>query len=217
MSALPSTSDPAEGLIRSLRQQPLLIVLRPDQDDLQTSFPLSRLCRRLDQLVEAGVRHVELAWMSDPRWSDLALKLWDRHPDLKLGAASITQESALDLVAQLGFSYAMSPLFDRSLQRRAQELGSLLVPGVMTPSEIRQAADCGCRLVKLFPASVLGLTFQRQIAVPMGTVPFLIAAGGLRAVDLSPWLEAGYDAIALGRTVFENDGLDPSLAAWLRT
>jgi 2-dehydro-3-deoxyphosphogluconate aldolase/(4S)-4-hydroxy-2-oxoglutarate aldolase len=106
-------------------------------------------------------------------------------------------------------------LLHGALQQMAKQLGFLLVPGVMTPSEIRAASDLGCRLVKLFPASVLGRGFYRQIAAPMGSLPFVIAAGGLRAGDLYSWLEAGYDAIALGRTVFENDGVDPSLAAWI--
>ena len=215
MSALPNTSDRSERLIRSLRVQPLLVVLRPDANDFQSALPHTRLCRQLDQLAEAGVLHVELAWTADPGWADLVMDLKCRHPQLQLGAASITELSALEQVAELDISYAMSPLLDPALQDRAVALDCLLVPGVMTPSEIRQAAKLGCRLVKLFPASVLGCAFRQQIAVPMGALPFLIAAGGLRAKDLSPWLCAGYDAIALGRTVFEDDQLDPLLAAWL--
>jgi len=215
MSVLPNTSETDEGLIRSLRVQPLLVVLRPESRDLEQVFSSTRLCRQLDQLVEAGVKHVEIAWIDHPRWRDLVMAARSRHLHLSLGAASITQLSALQQVTELGFSYAMSPLLDRELQQRAKQLDFLLVPGVMTPSEIRHACDLGCRLVKLFPASVLGRGFYRQIAAPMGNLPFMIAAGGLRAGDLYSWLEAGYDAIALGRTVFENDGFDPSLAAWI--
>ena len=215
MSVLPNTSETDLGLIRSLRIQPLLVVLRPDGIDLEAVFFTTRLCRQLDQLVEAGVQHVEIAWIDHPRWPDLVIAARSRHPFLSLGAASITQQSALQKVAELGFSYAMSPLLDRELQQRAKQLDFLLVPGVMSPSEIRQACDLGCRLVKLFPASVLGRSFYRQIAAPMGNLPFMIAAGGLRAGDLYSWLDAGYDAIALGRTVFENKDFDPSLAAWI--
>ena len=215
MSVLPNTSETDEGLIRSLRIQPLLVVLRPESRDLEQVFSSTRLCLQLDLLVEAGVQHVEIAWIEHPRWCDLVMAARSRHLHLSLGAASITQLSALQQVTELGFSYAMSPLLDSGLQQRAKQLDFLLVPGVMTPSEIRHACDLGCRLVKLFPASVLGHSFYRQIAAPMGNLPFMIAAGGLRAGDLYSWLEAGYDAIALGRTVFENDGFDPSLAAWI--
>ena len=215
MSVLPNTSETDEGLIRSLRIQPLLVVLRPESRDLEQVFSSTRLCRQLDLLVEAGVQHVEIAWIEHPCWCDLVMAARSRHLHLSLGAASITQLSALQQVTELGFSYAMSPLLDRELQQRAKQLDFLLVPGVMSPSEIRQACDLGCRLVKLFPASVLGRSFYRQIAAPMGNLPFMIAAGGLRAGDLYSWLDAGYDAIALGRTVFENKDFDPSLAAWI--
>ena len=208
-------TDAEEGLIRSLRIQPLLVVLRPELADLGAVFSSTRLCRQLDQLAEAGVQHVEIAWVDHPRWMDLVMAAKTRHATLSIGVASITQQSALQQVSDLGVSYAMSPLLNAALQETAKRLGFLLVPGVMTPSEIRQASDLGCRLVKLFPANVLGRGFHRQIAAPMGSLPFVIAAGGLRAADLFSWLEVGYDAIALGRTVFENDGLDPALTAWI--
>ena len=73
MSGLLNTSEPEKGLIRSLRIQPLLVVLRPDPADLEDVFPTTRLCRQLDQLVEAGVQHVEIAWCDHPRWADLVI------------------------------------------------------------------------------------------------------------------------------------------------
>ena len=36
----------------------------------------------------------------------------------------------------------------------------------MTPGEMEQSLELGCRWVKLFPASMLGLDFIRAIAAP---------------------------------------------------
>jgi 2-dehydro-3-deoxyphosphogluconate aldolase/(4S)-4-hydroxy-2-oxoglutarate aldolase len=85
----------------------------------------------------------------------------------------------------------------------------------MTPTEIRQALVLGCHLVKLFPALVLGLDYHRQISAPMGDLPFMIAAGGLTVADLDPWLSAGYDAIALGRSVLNTTAAVDDLRHWL--
>jgi len=122
MSVLPNTSETDLGLIRSLRIQPLLVVLRPERIDLEAVFPTTRLCRQLDQLVEAGVQHVEIAWIEHPRWRDLVIEARSRHPRLSLGAASITQQSALQQVAELGFSYAMSPLLVGSCSNERSSL-----------------------------------------------------------------------------------------------
>ena len=73
-----------------------------------------------------------------------------------------------------------------------------------------------CQLVKLFPASVLGMNYWRQIEAPLEPLPFVIAAGGLTVSDLTPWLAAGYNSVALGRGLIKQGRLDPALNAWLK-
>ena len=41
----------------------------------------------------------------------------------------------------------------------------------------------------------------------MEALPFVIAAGGLTASDLNPWLDAG-DVIAIGRVIVQQGELD---------
>ena len=173
------------------------------------------MCHRLDQLVDLGVRHIEIAWMDHLRWSDLIATIRLRHPTLQLGVASVTSQRGLQAVIDLDLPYAMSPLLDQGLVSMAHQHNCCLVPGVMTPTEIRQALVLGCHLVKLFPALVLGLDYHRQISAPMGDLPFMIAAGGLTVADLDPWLSAGYDAIALGRGVLNTTAAVDDLRHWL--
>ena len=215
MYELLSTSDRQQWLMASLRRQPLIIVLRPKESDLLGPFLQSLLCHRLDQLVDLGVRHIEIAWMDHLRWSDLIATIRLRHPTLQLGVASVTSQRGLQAVIDLDLPYAMSPLLDQGLVSMAHQHNCCLVPGVMTPTEIRQAMVLGCHLVKLFPAVVLGLDYRRQISAPMGDLPFMIAAGGLSVADLDPWLSAGYDAIALGRGVLSTTPAVADLRSWL--
>ncbi|QNJ30794.1 2-keto-3-deoxy-6-phosphogluconate aldolase [Synechococcus sp. PROS-9-1] len=215
MYELLSTSDRQQWLMASLRRQPLIIVLRPKESDLLGPFLQSLLCHRLDQLVDLGVRHIEIAWMDHLRWSDLIATIRLRHPTVQLGVASVTSQRGLQAVIDLDLPYAMSPLLDQGLVSMAHQHNCCLVPGVMTPTEIRQALVLGCHLVKLFPALVLGLDYHRQISAPMGDLPFMIAAGGLTVADLDPWLSAGYDAIALGRGVLNTTAAVDDLRHWL--
>ena len=215
MYELLSTSDRQQWLMASLRRQPLILVLRPKESDLFGPFLQSLLCQRLDQLVDLGVHHIEIAWMDHSRWSDLIAAIRLRHPTLQLGVASVTSQRGLQAVIDLDLPYAMSPLLDQALVSMAHQHNCCLVPGVMTPTEIRQAMVLGCHLVKLFPAVVLGLDYRRQISAPMGDLPFMIAAGGLRVADLDLWLSAGYDAIALGRGVLSTTDAVADLRNWL--
>ena len=136
--------------------------------------------------------------------------------DIALGAASVTNHMALECVAALQLGYAMTPTWNPSLQLYAKSLKQLLVPGVFSPTEIQEAKSFGCQLIKLFPASTLGIKYIHNLKEPIGSIPFIIAAGGLRVEDLNPWLKEGYGAIALGRELIQQKAVDPSLKKWLR-
>ena len=215
MYELLSTSDRQQWLMASLVRQPLIVVLLPKESDLLGPFLQSLLCQRVDQLVELGLHHLEIAWVDHPRWSALITAICLRHPSIQLGVASVTSQRGLQAVIDLDLPYAMSPLLDHGLVSMAQQHNCCLVPGVMTPTEIRQAVVLGCHVVKLFPAVVLGRDYYRQISAPLGDLPFMIAAGGLTVSDLDSWLSAGYDAIALGRGVLSTTNAIADLSRWL--
>ncbi|BEV35643.1 bifunctional 4-hydroxy-2-oxoglutarate aldolase/2-dehydro-3-deoxy-phosphogluconate aldolase [Synechococcus sp. M16CYN] len=201
-----------EALIASLRSQPLLLVVRPAIKDLTGS---SNLLIQLHDLHEAGLRHIELAWSSHSGWIPWVKQVRQCCPRFQLAAASITAPMALFDLQTLDFAYAMSPCWDPTLVSLARDQGILLVPGVFSPTEVHQAVSFGCRLVKLFPAITLGISYWNRLAAPLGSLPFVIAAGGLTAHDLSNWLSAGYDAVALGHQTVGSDGVDPKLFTWL--
>jgi len=95
----------------------------------------------------------------------------------------------------------VSPVFAPELCHAAGR-DLVLVPGVMTPTEIWRARALGCRLVKLFPAAMLGPHYWRRLSAPLGApLPFCIAAGGLGVADVLPWRAAGVDAVALGASL----------------
>lgn len=181
----------AERLIQSLRGQPLLIVLRPAQ-------PLAAV-PVLERLQALGLRHVEIAWQPQPLWVEQMAELVRRFRDLELGAASICEPQGVVDAATAGCRYAVSPVLDSELQQTALSHDLVLVPGVMTPSEVHRARRMGCGIVKLYPAVSVGRDHWRRLREPLGpSLPFCIAAGGLRSEDVLPWLAAGVDAVALG-------------------
>ncbi len=170
----------------------------------------------VEQLNSLGVHHVEIAWSPHPGWTSLMKELQQSFGSISLGAASITNPKSLELVANLGLAYAMTPIWDVELLRQAQNLKQVLIPGVFSPTEIYQASQFGCRLVKLFPASILGIEYLNQLQVPLGSTPFIIAAGGMKISDINPWLKKGFGAIAIGRELTQQEPLRPSLESWLK-
>jgi 2-dehydro-3-deoxyphosphogluconate aldolase/(4S)-4-hydroxy-2-oxoglutarate aldolase len=165
---------------------------------LRSSSPLQAE-PQLEHLRRLGVRHVEIAWQAGPLWVEEMAALLGRFPDLELGAASVCEIEAVDAAATAGCRYAVSPVLDPALLGAAAERDLVLVPGVMTASEVLSARRLGCAIVKLFPAVSVGIDHWRRLLEPLGRpLPFCIAAGGLGPADVVPWLAAGVDAVALG-------------------
>jgi 2-dehydro-3-deoxyphosphogluconate aldolase / (4S)-4-hydroxy-2-oxoglutarate aldolase len=201
----------ADPLIHSLRRQPLLVVLRPGQ-------PLHAI-PMLERLQSLGVIHVEIAWQPQVGWAEQMAQLLLRFPRLELGVASVCDPRGVADAADAGCRYVVSPVLDPELLQEALRRGLLLVPGVMTASEVHRARQLGCRIVKLFPAVSVGRDHWRRLRDPLGApLPFCIAAGGLTPADVQPWLAAGVDAVALGSGVGDPEatGLWPELLAALR-
>ncbi|KKZ13015.1 MAG: hypothetical protein TH68_07180 [Candidatus Synechococcus spongiarum 142] len=187
------SADPA-GLAAGLVRQPLLAVLRP-------RYP-QRVLAEVELLQAVGWRHVELAWTT-PWLPKLIPMLRERYPQVNLGAASVTTAQQLDQVAAAGLSYGFMPIWQPELLLYARKLGITLVPGVFTPTEVHQARHHGCTMVKLFPATVLGLHYWSQLRAPLGPLPTCIAAGGLGTETALQWLQMGaVDAVALGQKLF---------------
>jgi 2-dehydro-3-deoxyphosphogluconate aldolase/(4S)-4-hydroxy-2-oxoglutarate aldolase len=190
-------------LIRGLRRQPLLAVLRPQ------SLPQARL--QLEQLHQAGLCHVELAVDPKPGWVAMARELVEAFPELRLGAASVRCSAGLEAALQAGLGYVVSPILDRALLDQAAAAAITMIPGVFSPSEIATAVRWGAPAVKLYPAAILGPGYWQALAGPLHPLPFCIAAGGLAPRDAGAWYEAGVDAVAFGSCLFRDDRLEPAL------
>ena len=207
-----------EAIIASLQRQPFLLVVRPKLDDPLNS---QRLLDQLKVLHDAGLCHVEVAWSSHAGWRRFVREIQGCCPRFHVGAASVVAMEALPDLKALDLAYAMAPCWDPALVSAARDQGQLLIPGVLSPSEVQQTVAFGCRVVKLFPAVTVGVEYWKRLEAPLGPLPFVVAAGGLTTNDLSDWLGAGHDAVALGRRAIGDHGfgdqcVDPELLGWLK-
>ncbi len=207
-------NEKQDKLISSLTSQPLVIVLRISQVDLENQF-FDPLINTINKLILLGINNIEIAWSPNKNWSILIKELQKKFKGISFGAASVSSTSALELIAKLNFSYAMTPYWDLKLQHKAKQLGQLLVPGVLALKEIEEAVDFGFRIIKLFPASTLGIQYLQKIQSSINPSPFVIAAGGMKVNDLNNWILKGFSAIALGRELIKDNQIDPLLEKWL--
>ncbi len=204
-----------KGLIESLNQQPLIIVIRLEKDFFIIPEKKNLLLANIQNLSEYGVRHIEIGWDSNSEWIKLISEIQSSFQEINIGAASINCEQALNSILKLDLQYSMTPFFNKHLQQKAKETNQLLIPGISNTKDLKEAIQMGYKVLKIYPASKLGIDFLNNIQDVYKENLFLIGAGGLKSKDLEKLLKNGYNAIALGRSLI-NQRIDHEIDMWLR-
>ena len=105
-------------LISSLISQPLIILLRISQDNLDKLY-FEDIFYLINSLISCEIKNIEIAWSSHPNWVPFIKELKKQFPDISFGAASLTDPRSLEAIAELDFKFSMSPFWDLKLQLRA--------------------------------------------------------------------------------------------------
>jgi 2-dehydro-3-deoxyphosphogluconate aldolase/(4S)-4-hydroxy-2-oxoglutarate aldolase len=171
--------------IERIRAERLVAILRrlPDVDT------------RVSALADAGFGVVEIT-LDDPD-APAAIERARLRGDVTVLAGTVRRADQVDLAATAGAEAVVSPAFVREVVERAAELGVPAVPGALTPTEVEAAWRAGAALVKLFPGSVGGPAYVRELLAPLADIPLLVT-GGIDSRNARAFLDAGAIAVGAG-------------------
>lgn len=129
----------------------------------------------------------------------LKLETRDEMPGLILGAGTIRTTEEAHRFAGIGADFLVSPCFDPWIASLAADLKLLWIPGCMTPTEIHTAWKQGIRLIKLFPAAILGPVFIKAVKEVYPELIFMPSGGvKLEEENLQAWFDSGASLVAMG-------------------
>lgn len=119
-----------------------------------------------DALLEGGVNVMELT-LRTPSALDALRIVTKERPEMIVGAGTVLTYDQLKAAQDAGASFAVAPGFNERIVKAAIDANFNFAPGVMTPSEIEGAVWLGCKLLKYFPAGVMGgLKAIKTLAAP---------------------------------------------------
>ena len=203
------------NLIKSLKVQPLIVVIRLENDFFDIPSKRERLLLNINNLYNFGIKHIEIGWDSNPEWVNLVSEVKNNFKSLNVGAASINSIQSLHSILKLDLNYSMSPSFNQEIHIKAIEYNQLVIPGISNIENFKKAVNLGYKIIKIFPASKLGIEFLKKLQDLKEIDVFFIAAGGMKSSDLKEWLKNGYNALAIGKEL-NNHLTDRDLKIWLK-
>ena len=167
----------------------LIVVIRGERADQYAPV--------LETLAGAGIRSVELTLSTPGTLDDLPSLLESFGERLDIGVGTVTAPEDLRTAAERGARYIVTPITRADLLEAADEVGIPIVPGGLTPSELHAGWAAGAAAVKVFPASVVGPGYVKDLRGPFPGIR-VIPSGGVDLEAARAWLQAGAEAVSVG-------------------
>ena len=203
------------NLIKSLRIQPLIVVIRLEHNFFNLSQKKENLLFKIEKLTNFGIKNIEIGWDSNPEWVNLILEIKKKFKSINIGVASISSRQSLETILSLDLNYSMSPFFNKEIHIKAIKYNQLVIPGISNIENFKEAINLGYKIIKIFPASKLGINFLNELQDLKTKDTFFIGAGGIKSKSLKKLLKSGYDALVIGREL-RNQTPDKDLEIWLK-
>lgn len=120
-----------------------------------------------------------------------------------IGAGTVTDPHEVEQVAKAGGNLIVSPHIDVDIIAKAKQFGIDSYPGIFTATEAFTAIKAGATGLKLFPASLLGVSGVKALkAVLPSSIP-LYAVGGVGAEDFANYAKIGITGFGLGSQLYQ--------------
>ena len=118
-------------------------------DDTEAALPLA------DALLDGGLPIAEVTFRT-PAAATVIRILTEKRPELLVGAGTVlTAQNVADAIAS-GAKFGVAPGCNPGTLDIANDNHWPFIPGVCTASEIEAALQANCRILKFFPAGIMG-------------------------------------------------------------
>ncbi|SHJ14531.1 2-dehydro-3-deoxyphosphogluconate aldolase / (4S)-4-hydroxy-2-oxoglutarate aldolase [Arenibacter nanhaiticus] len=131
-------------------------------------------------------------------------------PEMAVGVGSITDAAAASLYMQMGANFIVTPSLREDIAVVCNRRKVLWSPGCGSLTEINNAEEMGCEIVKLFPGANYGANFVKAIKGPQPWTSVMPTGGvTLEKENLKAWFDAGVTCVGMGsnlisKTILEN-------------
>ena len=184
-----------EQVIQAIKDEKVIAIVRGM--DIQQTVNIAKA------LYEGGVKLIEVTFNQKcpekfHETTDAIKAIREAMGDKMLvGAGTVTSVELVEMAAEAGALYMISPDMDEAVIRRTRELGLVSIPGAYTATEAKKAYNAGADFVKLFPCVGDAPAYVKALCAPFNHIPFL-AVGGVNADNVAEFIKAGAKGVGVG-------------------
>ncbi len=152
-------------------------------------------------LREGGVVSIEVT-MTVPGALKVIEQATSQMQDTIVGVGSVLDPETARCAILAGAEYVVSPTLNLDVIQMARRYGKVVMPGGFTPTEILTAWQAGADVVKVFPASVGGPSYFKDVRGPLPQVR-MMPTGGVDIRTTPEFIRAGACAVGAGSAMVD--------------
>ena len=165
-------------------------------DDLTNAVPLT------EALVAGGVSAVEFTFTNRLAARAVELVASEIGARVLVGAGSVLDPETARVAILSGAEFVVTPTLKPATIEMCTRYGVPVVAGGLTPTELLSATEAGARFVKIFPASLGGPGYLKDLLGPLPHLK-LVPTGGIGADNAAAYIQAGACAVAVGSNLVD--------------
>ena len=187
-----------EQIINAVNNEKLIVIVR--------GVAREKLIPMTEAMYKGGVRLLEITYSANGSTPDSEtadrIKMLAEHfkGRMFIGAGTVLTEKQVELTAEAGGTFIISPDTNESVIKKTRELGLVSMPGSLTPTEIQTAHRAGADFVKLFPIDAFGKTYIKAVKAPLSHIKML-AVGGVELDNIAEYKEIGVSGFGIGGSI----------------
>lgn len=160
-------------------------------DDLQEAVPLARA------LGAGGIDTLEFTYTNRAAGGAIAAVREALGDAAFVGAGSVLDEQTARAAILAGAQFVVTPTLRPATIATCRRYSVPILCGALTPTEMLTAWEAGANFVKVFPASLGGPAYLKDVLAPLPQLK-LIPTGGVGLDNAADFLWAGAAALAVG-------------------
>lgn len=149
------------------------------------------------QAFQGGIRSLEITFSTPGAEDAIAELVQTGDPNMVVGAGTVLDAETARIAIMKGARYIVSPHFNKDIATVCNRYAIPYLPGCGSVTEIMQALESGVDVVKLFPGSLMGPGFLKDVKGPIPHVE-LMPSGGVSIDNLDKWVNNGAFAVGVG-------------------
>ena len=190
-----------------LNVQSFILLARPKDIVYESNQAKKKFIQDLTLIVDKGLLFLEIPWVDNINWFDLMSDIKSKFPHLQIGSASLINKKSIDDSLKLDLNFSVMRFWDKNLYIYSKKNNYLLIPGMTSIKDFKEAISYNCCIIKIFPVAkkdiLLDINKFKQIS--------FIGAGDIALNNINKFKSLGFRGVVVGSKGYDGEKFDPEI------